>query len=502
MRRAFLLITAAALAVGPAVAQPYYGQPYPQGGPPPQGRYLDPRDVAEAQRENAEMVQELGGTETGARASYVESVGHRVAVFSGIASPGQSLHFVSLNSAVENAFSVPGGYVYVTRQLMTLMDDEAELAFALGHEVGHIAANHAHAREAYARRSNAAGILGQLLGAVLGNNIFGSMISQSAQRASRLRTLSFSRDQEYQADELGMRYMLQAGYDPAGAPEVLAALSRATALQARIQGRANRQTPEWASTHPLSENRMQRALRAAQQTGRSGRGIKNRDGFLAQLDGAYVDDDPAQGVIDGPVFTHPDLRIQFRVPQGYLMSNGTTAVSISGSAGKAQFGGGRFGGTLDQYILRVFQELTRGQMQLAVPPPRRVTINGMPAAVTSARVNTRSGVVDASVVAYQWSPDRIYHFVMLTQGGYGTAPFTSMINSLRRITPSEAAAIRPRVVDVVTVAPGDTIQSLSARMAYRDFKIDRFLAFNGLAPNGALVPGQKVKLVVFGPRRA
>lgn len=507
MRRAVLLITAATVAVGPVSAQPYYAQPnqqaYPQPYPQQQrGRILNPRDVAEAQSEHSAMVQELGGAETGTRAAYIDSVGHKVAAFAGVADPGQAIRFTSLNSAVENAFSVPGGYVYVTRQLLTLMDDEAELAFALGHEVAHIAANHAHAREAYARRSNNAGILGQILGAVLGNNIFGSMISQQSQRSSQLRTLSFSREQEYQADQLGLRYMLQAGYDPSGAPEVLAALTRATALQARMQGRTNRQTPEWASTHPLSQNRLQRALQVAQQTGRLGQGIKNRDAFLAQLAGTYVDDDPAQGVIDGPVFTHPDLRIQFRVPQGYLMSNGSTAVSISGSAGKAQFGGGRFGGSLDQYILGVFQQLTGGQMQVAVPPPQRVMINGMPAAVTTARVNTRSGVVDASVVAYQWSPDRIYHFVMLSQGGTGTAPFVPMINSLRRITPAEAAAIRPRVIDVVSVGRGDNVQSLAARMAYRDFKLDRFLAFNGLAANAILAPGQRVKIVVYGPRRA
>ena len=116
-------------------------------------RYLDPQDVAEAQREHAQVVQELGGAETGPRAAYVESVGRRVGAYSGVANPGQALHFTTLNSAVENAFSVPGGYVYVTRQLMTLMDDESQLAFALGHEVGHIAANHAHIREQYARRS-------------------------------------------------------------------------------------------------------------------------------------------------------------------------------------------------------------------------------------------------------------------------------------------------------------------------------------------------------------
>jgi len=137
-----------------------------------------------------------------------------------------------------------------------------------------------------------------------------------------------------------------------------------------------------------------------------------------------------------------------------------------------------------------------------VPPPQRLTINGMPAALTSTRVNTSSGPIDVSVVAYQWDADRIYHFVMLTPGGYGIAPFSSMVNSLRRVSQAEAAAIRPRVIHVVTVAPGDTVQSLASRMAYRDYKVDRFLALNGLAASSALSPGQKVKLVVYGARRS
>jgi predicted Zn-dependent protease len=141
-------------------------------------------------------------------------------------------------------------------------------------------------------------------------------------------------------------------------------------------------------------------------------------------------------------------------------------------------------------------------MQLAVPPPQRITINGMAAALTTARVNTSSGLIDATVVAYQWDPQRIYHFVMLTPGGSGVGPFAPMINSLRRISPDEAAAIRPRIIDVVTVRPGDTVQSLANRMAYRDFKLDRFLSLNGLAANSALRPGQKVKLIVYGERRA
>lgn len=482
MRRTVVLLAAAALAITPAAAQRL--------------RYLNPQDVAEAQRDHAEIVRELGGAETGPRAAYVASVGRRVGAVSGVASPGQALHFTTLNSAVENAFSVPGGYVYVTRQLLGLMDDESQLAFALGHEVGHIAANHAHIREEYAER-NPLGVFGQIIGA-----IFGPGVSNILTARSRLDMLSFSREQEYEADTLGLRYMIAAGYDPAGASGILAALSRKTALELRVQGRTNRQTPEWASTHPLSENRMQRALAEARATGRLGTGIRNRDTFLSEIEGVYVDDDPAQGEIEGPTFTHPDLRIQFTVPQGYLMSNGTEAVTISGSAGKAQFRGGQFTGSLDNAILLAFRGLTRGEFNMPVPPPQHTTINGMPAAITTARVNTDSGLIDASVAAYQWDPQRVYYFVMLTPGGYGVSPFLPMINSLRRITPAEAAAIRPRIIHVETVRPGDTIQSLASRMAYRDFKLERFLSLNNIATNSQLVPGRKVKLVVYGTRRS
>jgi predicted Zn-dependent protease len=482
MRRTILIITAAVLALAPASAQ--------------QLRTLDARDVAEAQRDNAQIVRELGGAETGPRAIYVQAVGRRVGSQSSIANAGQALHFTTLNSAVENAFSLPGGYVYITRQLMGLMDDESELAFALGHEVGHIAANHAHIRKQYASR-DPLGVFGQIIGA-----IFGSGVADVLTERSKLDLLSFSRDQEYQADTLGLHYMMAAGYDPAGAAEMLAALTRQSAIEARAQGRTNRQTPEWASTHPLSENRMQRALAEARATGRLGSGVRNRDQFLGELEGLYVDDDPAQGVIEGPTFTHPDLRIQFSVPPGYLMSNGTDAVTISGSAGKAQFRGGQFSGNLDSAVLLAFRQLTGGEGNFPIPLPQHVTINGMPAAITTARVNTDSGVLDASVAAYQWDPQRVYYFVMITPGSYGVQPFVTMINSLRRITPAEAAAIRPRVIHVETVRPGDTVPLLASRMAYRDLKLERFLSLNGLTANSPLIPGQKVKLVVYGTRRA
>ncbi|MCY7338722.1 MAG: LysM peptidoglycan-binding domain-containing protein, partial [Sphingomonas bacterium] len=279
------------------------------------------------------------------------------------------------------------------------------------------------------------------------------------------------------------------------------ALGRASALEARVQGRDSRSTPEWASTHPLSENRTRQAAATAQQTGKAGRGLRNRDAFLAQLDGIYVDDDPAQGVIDGRSFTHPDLRLQFIVPTGYRMQNSTRAVTIAGSAGQAQFSTGRFDGNFGNYIDRVLYELTEGKTQVARGPLQRTTVNGLQAAYMTGRATTSSGAVDVSVMAYQFDANTVYHFVILTKAGQGMEPFGSMLNSLRRITSAEATAIRPRIIDVVTVKRGDTANSLANRMAYRDYRLERFLSLNGLSSARGVVPGQKVKLVVYGARR-
>jgi predicted Zn-dependent protease len=193
--------------------------------------------------------------------------------------------------------------------------------------------------------------------------------------------------------------------------------------------------------------------------------------------------------------------MQFAVPVGYQMQNSTHAVTIVGSAGQAQFSGGRYSGSLEDYIGLVLRQVA-GNTPLNVAPPQQTTINGLPAAYTTARVNTQSGVVDLSVMAYKWNANTTYHFVMLTRGGMGIGPFAQMVDSLRRISPAEAAAIRPRIIHVQTVGPSDTVQSLASRMAYPDYKVERFLSLNGLASNPRLVRGQKVKLVVYGTRRS
>jgi predicted Zn-dependent protease len=206
-------------------------------------------------------------------------------------------------------------------------------------------------------------------------------------------------------------------------------------------------------------------------------------------------------VIEGRTFIHPDLRLQFTVPTGYLMQNGTDAVTIQGSAGQAQFRGGRFNGSLQSHIGQRLQQLTGGRTQIQVVQSNRTTINGLPVEYVIGRAQTNNGVVDISVFAYAFDQNTAYDFTMLTRGGQGVGPFDSMVGSLRRISGSEAAAIRPRVIDVHTVRAGETVQSLASRMAYSNFQLERFLSLNGLPANARLAPGQRVKLVVYGQRR-
>jgi predicted Zn-dependent protease len=205
-------------------------------------------------------------------------------------------------------------------------------------------------------------------------------------------------------------------------------------------------------------------------------------------------------MIEGRTFMHPDLRIRFSVPEGYGMQNGTRAVSIVGQRGQAQFSTGTFNGNLGTYIGQVFQGIAGQQGQLQYSQPRSTTINGIPAAYSSARAQTQQGQLDVTVIAYQWDSNTAYHFAMITPAGSGIGPFESMIQSFGRLSASEAQSIRPRVLDIVTVRPGETVQTLSNRMAYNDLKLERFRVLNGLVGNAGVTAGQKVKLVVYGNR--
>lgn len=454
---------------------------------------------------HSQILQEFGGEYQGPQAAYVRTVGQGIAVQSGLSTARTDFTVTLLNSPVNNAFALPGGYVYVTRQLMALMNNEAELAGVLGHEVGHTAARHSRARQRAATRNSILGILGTMLGGAIGDNggllgSLGGLLQQNSQRAAQLATLGFSRSQETQADDLGIRYLTSAGYDPAALSTMLASLAAQNSLDVRVTGQDARSIPEWASTHPDPASRVRRALTAAQRIPNRSTRVE-RDAFLNALDNTLYGDDPRQGVVEGRAFLHPDLRLGFTVPQGYGMSNGATAVTVGGNGGQAQFTtAGSYSGDLDDYVGRAFRALARDGGQL--PPLSRITrttVNGLPAAYASARAQSGRSSVDVTVFAYEFGRNQAYHFVTVTPVG-GAGVFDPMFASVRRLTAAEAGAIRTRVVDVVAVRRGDTVASLSSRMAYDNFQQERFLTLNALPANAVLTPGQRVKLVIYAPR--
>ena len=446
---------------------------------------LSPTERREGATSHPQLVAQFGGAYDGPQAAYIREVGRRLAMQSGLASRPEDYTVTLLNSNVNNAFAVPGGYVYITRQLLGLMNDEAELAFVLGHEIGHVAARHADKR---AQRSGLAGLGAAILGAVTGSSTIGQLAGTGAQ----LYSLNYSRDQEREADSLGVRYLVRSGYDPLASGDILEELGAQTSLEQRLSGQGGREPAAWLSTHPANAGRVERIRKeAAAIAAKSGRAT-NREAFLNAIDGMAYDDDPAQGVVTGTRFRHAGLGLAFDAPQGFTLQNTPTAVNgTRQGAGRFMFGGGQ-GSSLTDHAARVWQGLGTNAPQMQ---PQR--INGIDATIGQTRVNQRGNSVDAAVVAYQWAPGSYYHLVIVAPAG-GLETFSPLINSVRRLAPAEATATRGRRIKVVRVAPGETVAGLAGRMAYDNDRLARFTILNGITAETRLTPGSRVKLIVFG----
>ena len=462
---------------------------------------ITPAERKQGDEAHPQLLAEFGGAYAGPQAAYVNRIGQNIAVQSGLSRSPKDFTVTLLNSPVNNAFAIPGGYIYVTRQLMALMNDEAELAGVLGHEVGHVAAQHSKKRQKAATRNTILGVLGAVIGGAIGDNggLLGGLavlLQNNSMQAAQRATLGYSRGQELEADQLGVQYLKKAGYDPLALSTMLASLANQTNLEARLSGGDARSIPEWASTHPDPASRVRNAESLAAKVGRGG--VRNADAFLASVDGVLYGDDPAQGVVEGRDFLHPGLRLKFTVPNGFGMQNATDAVSVSGNGGQAQFTTAAYNGDMNAYIAAAFKAVA-GNASLSPSSVQRTTVNGIPAYYSVARANTQSGQVDVTVFAYEFSRSSAFHFVTLTKAG-GAGVFNSMLGSVRRLNASEAAAIRPRRVDVVTVGRGDTVATLARRMAYRDYQTERFQVLNRLTASSRLTPGQKVKIVVYASR--
>jgi predicted Zn-dependent protease len=434
------------------------------------------------QVQQAQILREVGG----AYSAYVARIGERVAAAAGL--PGRCV-FTIVDAEEVNAFTAPPGcYVYVTRGLLGILNSEAELAAVLGHELGHVAAKHAQKQQSQA-------VLTGLAAALVGAATRSDLAAGVARRAGQLGSLSYSRSQEYEADTLAMRYLPQAGYAPRGLPDVLDDLQREDEFNVRVSGREARSVPGWARTHPLTSDRIRRAVLQADQAALQDGSGRNAETYLSALDGLAYGGEPDQGYISGQGFRHPGLGIAFEAPPGFRLTNEADAVRISGPDGlRGEFAAGRASPSrLEDYA----EQVLRGVVGDAAVERGRVTrtrINGVEAVVLTARAPTRGGLVEVVVAAYAVDGARAYHFATIAPLGRG-AVFDPMYDSFRRLSGPEASGMGPQRIAVVSVRPGDTSESLAARMA-GEAPLERFLMLNALERGQPLTPGQRVKLVI------
>lgn len=451
----------------------------------PEVSELDRRYGAE---QHPRLLAEFGGAYEAEEAAYVRAVGDRVATAAGL--QGECT-FTLVNSDVVNAFAVPGCYIYVTRGLFGIVTSEAELASVLGHEVGHIVGAHSQRQQ---RRS-----LWRRLGVAVVSLTGSERLTRLAGQAAQYFTLRYSRAQEYQADDLGIRYLKEAGYDPHEAGDMLAALQRNERFQAATSGRDEAKSiPEWVLSHPLTAKRIARARATAVGTGVADGALpEGAEPYLAEVDGLLWGDDPDQGFVLGRRFLHPTLRVAFEAPPGFTLTNSPEAVGIAGPGGvRGEFGGGAMPrGGITAYADALARALVGGA-EVAVERAEETRIAGLPAALLRLRVRGARGEAALSVAAYDVGGGQAYHFLLIGRADAPRAALDALFGSFRPLPAEEAARLRPRVVRTVAVPAGTTAGALAREMADPNGRA-LFLLLNGWERERAVRPGERVKLVRF-----
>lgn len=448
---------------------------------------LSPAEEARMGRDNHPqiMAQFGGAVDDPALSAYVAGIGQTLVRVT--ETPAADFRFTVLDSDIVNAMALPGGYIYVTRGLLALCGNEAELAGVVGHEIGHVLGRHSAQRYSRAMAAN-------VLGAVLGIAVGQSALTDVAQLGAGAWLQSYSRENEMEADHLGLRYLSRGGWTPQAMVTMLNRLRDHGQLEMRMAGRDPSEIDQthFMATHPRTIDRVQAAIAAV--AGTAPAGSLGTDPYLDRIDGMIYGDNPAEGVVRGSSFIHPGEGFRFDVPAGFRLTNGAKAVVGTDGRGAAiVFDGGRAsGGDMLTYIGRVWMpraRLTNGE---------HLTINGLAAATASTRGRTSRGAVDIRLVAIRFDAERVFRFTFITPpartGQLGEA-LRRTTYSFRPLSAAERAEVKPLRVRIHTVRAGDSVASLAASQDVPDWREERFAVLNGLAPGETLAAGRRVKLI-------
>ncbi|WP_417812821.1 M48 family metalloprotease [Thalassospira alkalitolerans] len=439
-------------------------------------------------QEHPKMVQEFGGSyDEKDLPRYVTEIGNKLAAVS--EAPDEKFTFTVLDSAVINAFALPGGYVYITRGLAALASNEAELAGVLAHEIGHVVARHSAQR--YSR-----GVLTQILAGGL-SVALGSGASEIVGVGANAYLTSFSREHEFEADMLGVRYITRAGYDPQGMASFLKKLRAHSRLQAKLAGRSPDDIDQFdfMATHPRTLDRIEQAQKAANVTVSANPELGTVR-YMTAIDGIIYGDGPDNGYVRGTQFIHVPLDFRFEVPEGFSMVNQPDAV-IAQDDGGAQIvfeGAPKAKGVrLDQYLSRGFSS------KIAITNIENIDIDGQEAATGYADVNMKSGTKARLRVVVIRHGENAYQFLFIVPlanvDSYNVA-LRRTTYSFRPLTKQEQQKYHPLRIKVRAMNPEYNLATFIDQMAVPREPADTFAVLNGLEAGQLPAQGSLIKVVI------
>ncbi len=427
--------------------------------------------------EHEKIKQEFGFYNDANIQAYVNGIGRKVTAET--ERPDVSYQFFVLDSPIVNAFALPGGYIYVSRGLLALANNEAELAAVLSHETGHITARHSAERYSH-------GVVTSLGAAIISAAIDSSGVTQALGVGSNLYLSSYSRGQEDEADTLGLRYMTRGGYDPAGMAAFLASLQREGELESK------KASVSYFSTHPATGERVAKTQIEAQ--GYPTGGNVNRDGYLSTINGLVYGDSLEQGLVRGQNFYHPAMGFTFSVPAEYKISNMPQQVVASSSSGAVIIFDMDNGAGISSASNYITQNWLNGKSDAR---PQDITVNGMPGATAQFDGTINNQPVTVQLVAILWN-GRVARFqVAIPKNANGPVidDLKRATYSFRPLSADERTKLKPQRISIVTAQAGDTIASLAARQPFGAQNEQRFRVLNALTGELKVQPGQKYKVV-------
>ena len=451
---------------------------------------------------NAEMIAAYGVYQDAQLTAYVDRVGQALA--KNVVRKDVHYTFTILEDDDNNAFALPGGYVYITRGALNFANSEAELAAILAHEIGHVDAFHFNGGE----RDTMSGVLSVLLQHSSTDADELAMARSLAEKATK--SSGFSKPQEFEADALSIHYLTLAGYDPEGMVAALRTEQAKTLLDDGMKGNPiAHDIFALDDSHPATPDRAARAEAAVKaeaakmaapapgvtpQTGvtpRTGANLKtDRDAYLAAIDGMVFGVDPGEGMVEGRRLVNPALGFSFEAPKDFdLWTSHDGAFGVGRNAVLILEATDKYAG--QSMVTYVQSSITQEMTVDNVRPLEIAGYRGAAGTVTMDPFVIRVGAVHDR-------GNRIYQLMyMTTRRAFGDqdSGFLDSLKSFRPLDAAEAKAKPAPRLHIVTVAKGDTVKSLAERMAVPEKKLEWFRVLNGMAAGDEVKAGDKVKVV-------